>query len=204
MLAPTEKQLAYLKTLGYSGAQPNTVGEASDLISAMKAGLASANAERGMLIERASPIDKARVYLADAEERRRNGNELAGWRLKVKRGAETSQNSIYNGAFLPFDVGRNFPELLAISGLDFDTELQRRPAKGPIVIAPNQLSEITPRPRTPVASPRAGQPPAQPKGKQGCAGMLFLLVMLVLSISFLTQITVFAVERYGAGSMTMP
>lgn len=186
MPAPTEKQLAFLKSLGYTGAQPNTVGEASDLISAMKDGLTSVDAEKGMLFERASPIEKARLYLADAEERKRNGNELAGWRLKVKRGAETSQNTIYNGAFLPFDVGRKFPELLAISGLDFDSELQRRPAKGPIVVAPNQLSEITPGSREASVSTPVAVQQSPHKKRSGCLGLLLILIAMLFSTGLLS------------------
>ncbi len=188
MSAPTKKQLTFLKTLGYTGVKPNTVGEASDLISAMRDGVTSTVAEKGMLYERASPIEKARLYLTDAEERKRNGNEHAGWRLKVKRGAETSQNLIYNGAFLPFDVGRKFPELLAISGLDFDSELQRRPAKGPVVVAPNQLSEITPGSRVPANAPQIVQQPTLKKKRSGCLGILFLLVMMAFSTWFLSYI----------------
>jgi len=186
MAAPTEKQLAYLKSLGYTGAPPSTVGEASDLISAMKDGLASADAEKGMRFERASPIGKARLYLADAAERKRNGNELAGWRLKVKRGAETSQNTIYNGAFLPFDVGCKFPELLAISGLDFDSELQRRPAKGPIVVAPNQLSEITPGSRKASVSTPIAVQPSRPKKRNGCLGLLLFLIAILFSTGLMS------------------
>ncbi len=196
MPPPTEKQLAFLTDLGYTGAQPTTVGEASDLISAMKDGLTTADAEKGMLFERASPIEKARLYLADAEERKRNGNELAGWRLKVKRGAETSQNAIYNGAFLPFDVGRKFPELLAISGLDFDSELQRRPAKGPIVVAPNQFSEITPGSRKPNASPPVTVQPARPKKRSGCLGVLLFFVAMVFSFGLLSY-TISLATDYG-------
>ena len=186
MPAPTEKQLAFLKSLGFTGAPPSTVGEASDLISAMKDGLTSAEAEKGMLFERASPIEKARLYLADAEEQTRNGNELAGWRLKVKRGAETSQNTIYNGVFLPFDVGRKFPELLAISGLDYDSELQRRPAKGLIVVAPNQLTEITPGTRkASVPTPIAVQH-SRPQKRNGCLGLLLILIAILFSTGLLS------------------
>lgn len=186
MPAPTEKQLTFLKSLGYMGAPPSTVGEASDLISALKDGLTSAEAEKGMLFERASPIEKARLYLADAEERKRNGNELAGWRLKVKRGSESSENTIYNGAFLPFDVGRKFPALLAISGLDFDSELQRRPAKGPIVVAPNQLTEITPGTRkasdpTPIAVQHS-----RIKKRSGCLGLFLFLITTLVSTGLLS------------------
>lgn len=194
MPPPTEKQIAFLKDLGYTGAQPTTVGEASDLISAMKDGLTTVDAEKGMLFERASPIEKARLYLADAEERKRNGNELAGWRLKVKRGAETSQNSIYNGAFLPFDVGRKSPELLAISGLDFDVELQRRPAKGPIVVAPNQLSEITPGSRKPTASPSVTVQLTRRETRSGCTGMLLFFVAIVFSVGCLSYTIVLPTE----------
>ena len=186
MPAPTEKQLAFLKSLGYKGAPPSTVGEASDIISAMKDGLTSGDAEKGMLFERASPIEKARLYLTDAEERKQNGSELAGWRLKVKRGAETSQNAIYNGAFLPFDVGRKFPELLAISGLDFDSELQRRPTKGPIVVAPNQLTEITPGTRkASVFTPIAVQH-SRTKKQSGCLSLLLILIAILVSTCLLS------------------
>lgn len=186
MPAPTEKQLAFLRSLGYTCAQPITVGEASDLISTMKDGLTSADAEKGMLFERASPIEKARLYLADAEERKRNGNELAGWRLKVKRGAETSQNTIYNGVFLPFDVGRKFPELWAISGLDFDSELQRRPTKGPIVVAPNQMSEITPGSRRASVSTPIAVQQSRPKKRSGCLGLLLILIAILFSTGLLS------------------
>jgi hypothetical protein len=194
---PTEKQLAYLKDLGYVGTEPITIGEASDLIDAMKQGVASADAEKNMLFERASPIEKARLYLADVEERKRRGEDLAGWRLKVKRGAETSANSVYNGAFLPFDVGRKFPELLAISGLDFDT-LQRRPAKGPVVVAPKQLSEITPVSRKsaparpiplPSSAPPIPVPTTTPRKRGGCLGLLLMFVALVCSLGLLLFVT---------------
>jgi len=191
---PTEKQLAYLKDLGYAGSPPKPIGEASDLISAMKDGLTSEPAEKSMLFERAPPLEKARLYLADAEQRKRNGNELAGWRLKVKRGAETSQNANYNGAFLPFDVGRQFPELLAISGLDLDTELQRRPAKGPIVTAPNHLSEITPGSRKPTRSSQIAVPSTTSKKRGGCLGMLLLFTVGATALALLSYTIVLATD----------
>lgn len=185
---PSQKQLAYLKDLGYVGLPPNTIGEASDLISSMKNGLTSELAEKAMLYERAPPLEKARLYLAEAEQRKRDGSQIAGWRLKVKRGAETSKNSIYNGAFLPFEVGRQFPELLAISGLDFDTELQRRPAKGPIITAPNQVSEITPSSK-PKATQYSG--PTETSVKQGgCFGMalIFIAGLITLTLAVSTNV----------------
>jgi len=203
MASPTEKQFAFLKDLGYAGAEPTTVAEASDLISAMKDGLTTADAEKTMLFERASPIEKARLYLADAEERKRNGNELAGWRLKVKRGAETSQNAIYNGAFLPFDVGRKFPELLAISGLDFDSELQRTPAKGPIVISPKQLSEITPGTRKPARSPQISGPSKDTGKRGGCLGILLLTIVMASSLAFWSHNIVFTTDD-GADAANNP
>ena len=197
MSAPTEKQIVLLRSLGYTGAQPNTVGEASNLISAMKDGLTSADAAKRMLFERASPIEKARLYLTDAEERKRNGNEIAGWRLKVRRGAETSQNTIYNGAFLPFDVGRKFPELLAISGLDLDSELQRRPAKGPIVIAPNELSEITPGSRKASVSAPVAVQQSRSKKRSGCLGLLLVLK----AILFLTGLLTYNIVRASSSEI---
>lgn len=198
MKPPTDKQLAYLKVLGYVGTQPTTIGEATDLIQAIKEdGFTSADAERAVLIDRDLPIEKIRRYIAEAEQDKRNGNELAGWRLKVKRGTETSENSIYNGAFLPFDVGRKFPELLAISGLDFDP-LQRRPAKGPVVVAPKQLSEITPgsrksAPARPIPVPSSATPipvpSTTPRKRGGCLGLLLMFAVLVCSLGLLSYVT---------------
>ena len=187
MKPPTVKQLAYLKDLGYVGTEPITIGEASDLIDAIKDGFTSADAERAVLTDRDLPIEKARRYLAQAAEDKRNGNELAGWRLKVKRGAETSENSVYNGAFLPFDVGRQFPEILAISGLDFGT-LQRRPAKGPIVLAPKQLSEITLSSRKPTESIQNFVPSTIPRKRGGCLGLLLFIVVVASSLGLLSSI----------------
>lgn len=181
MAAPTQKQLAFLKTLKYAGVRPDTVGEASDLIDALKHGVTSADAEKQMLFERASPIEKAQLYLADAEERKREWNELAGWRLKVKSGAETSKNSIYNGAFLPFEVGRQHPELLAISGLDF-SELQRTPAKGPFIVAPNQLSEVSVGKRAPRTASAVAQTASREGKKTGCLWLLIMFATVLCSV----------------------
>jgi hypothetical protein len=140
--SPSEKQLNYLNTLGYAGIPPLTISNASVLIDCMKDGLGSEHAQRQMLFERATGIEKVNLYLAELGERKKLGYECAGWRLKVKRGNETQSNKIYDGAFLPFSVGKQYPEILAISGLENDRVLHQKPKKGPIVFAPNEIGEI--------------------------------------------------------------
>ena len=149
MSEPTAKQLSYLRQLGYTGSAPLTAGEASELISGTKDGVDQSHLEKGMLDERArkgrTKIENAKHHLAMLESMKKDWMgefKLAGFRLKVLKGAETQANAPYKNAFLPFDVAKRYPELLTISGLDYDSELQRRPSKGPIVIAPGQIGEI--------------------------------------------------------------
>jgi len=183
MHPPTEKQRAFLNDLGYIGVPPLTLREASELITSMKDGLSSSVAEKAMLLDRASPIERARIYLANVEERKRNGNQIAGWRLKVQSGAKTSQNSIYNGAFLPFEIGKQNPELLAIVGLELDNELQRRPAKGSIVVGPNQVADIKVGAKKSTVTRQSNpQMTSQPKRK-GCLGILLAAVFIVVAMA---------------------
>lgn len=181
MQQATEKQLSYLKRLGYTGAAPSTLREASDLIELMQDGATSEAAERGVLVDRAPHLLKARLRIAEVESRRRNGEQIAGWRLKVRQGAKTEANAFYHRAFLPLPVGKQFPEILTISGLEHDT-LQRPPAKGSVVVTLGEVAEIEPKQTVPKVQRDAPVPQAQ---RKGCFGAVALVTLTAAAASVL-------------------
>jgi hypothetical protein len=93
-----------------------------------------------------SPIERVESYLARIEQLKSGGYKCAGWRLKVKKGGESSATEIYDGAFLPFAIGKAFPEILARFGYLEDYEyrvLHQKPDKGPVVLGPNLVGEVS-------------------------------------------------------------
>ncbi len=160
MKEPTAKQLAYLKDLGYDRSPPLTIVDASNLIDSMKDGLSAIEAEKGMIYERATGVEKVKLYLNGIRERKENGYVIAGFRVKIPVEFQSESNKAYSGAFIPYDVACKYPEIIAACGVDQVDYIQRKPQHGPIVMAPNQVEDIAQQKETSVSKTGA---PAQPK-----------------------------------------
>ena len=125
---PSQKQLGYLKGLGYQGPKPATSWEASQLIDQLKSGVTPAKASDWLVSRRGDKakrrIEDAKQYLdsvvqMDRDYRSAVGEPLtSGFRLKVMPGEQTAENALYHKAFLPLEVAVRYPQLLAIEGMD--------------------------------------------------------------------------------------
>jgi hypothetical protein len=150
MKQPSQKQLDYLKRLGYTGPPPGSSSEASHLIDALKAGKTSAEAERSAKGMRQGQARKEKqrnkdnlTYLAGLESMMRDSEgefKCAGFRLKKIKDETPESELIYDKAFLPFDTAKRFPDLLSLN-LEFD-ELERTPTKGNIVSRPGVIKDM--------------------------------------------------------------
>lgn len=134
----SQKQMAFLKRLGYSGQLPATVREASAAIDAMLEKKDSKRAEKALLAERGRS-EKARAKRRRKElatigqevnfmlqENRRYGSDglYAGFMFVPLDGVElAAQETQYAGAFLPLQVAARFPDLLAMDTLDVEEVL---------------------------------------------------------------------------------
>jgi hypothetical protein len=174
--APSDKQLAYLKRLGYSGPAPETSAEASRLIDDLKGGASSAAAAKALTQRRGErarrDLEHARIYVEGLAEMERQYHEacgepyISGLRLKVPAADRTPENEIYHKAFLPLDVALRSPEILTIDGLEYK-EIKRTPGLGLFVVAPGHVVERQKGERAPKA-----------KTESGCAGVVVVALLL--------------------------
>ena len=151
MKPPSDKQLKYLRALGYTGKQPESSFEASQLIGDIKDGMSSNAAEKNAKKHRREAVKRERKHLQhqkqylDGLESMMAESEgvfkCAGFRMKAIKGETSEQHLIYDKAFLPFDVAKRHPELLGIRDVDHD-ELQRKPSKGKIVQSPGVVKDM--------------------------------------------------------------
>ena len=140
MKPPSQKQLDYLRILGYEGRQPESSSEASRLIDDMKSGAISPTETPK---ERKQRIAENRAYIADLEEMIQQGEgafKCAGFRLKAIKGETPRPDLIYDNAFLPLDTAKKCPELLSL--VLACNELERTPKKGLVVIRPGVVRDI--------------------------------------------------------------
>ncbi len=72
--------------------------------------------------------------------------KCAGFRMKRIKDETPGSDLIYHNAFLPFDVAKQFPDLLLLD-LDID-ELERTPKKGNVVCRPGVVTDIEKLPAT--------------------------------------------------------
>jgi len=118
--AATERQLGYIKRLGYEGSPPRTKQEASLVIQARQRGFISPDIERILNQYRESP-DKERIgiiwFLIERyavtmmlEEDKKDRERVLGYRLHVGHNCRGARK--YNGAFVPREVASQYPEVL--------------------------------------------------------------------------------------------
>src|SRR5689334_9550051 len=124
---PSDKQLSYLKGLGYSLTPPRTSGEASEMIDGLKSGSPPEQVERNLHAYRQqrqqARMADVHTYLSGLSgmvEMAEGEFKLAGFRLSVERKLIDPAYLAYDKAFLPFDVALRLPQILAIDGLNSD------------------------------------------------------------------------------------
>lgn len=182
--APSDRQLGYLKGLGYPGPRPHTAWEASQLLDQIKSGTPPCTASQ-WLISRWENKSKQRLmhakdYLSGVLEMERQYRSavgetlISGFRLKVQAGEHTPENEIYDKAFLPLHVATRYPELLAIEGIH-DEQLKRVPGHGKFITGPGQIVE------------RVKGEPAPGKSQSGC--IVFVIAASGLTFSALLSAT---------------
>lgn len=127
---PSDKQLRYLNRLGYSGPEPKTSAEASQLIDNLRGGSSSAEAAKGLNQSRDErrrrDLEYARIYVQGLANMETQYNEavgepyISGLRLKASASNRTAENGVYHKAFLPLGVAHQSPEILTIEGLAYE------------------------------------------------------------------------------------
>lgn len=132
---------------------------------------------------RLSPRERTLVYLREHIDQCDSEDRPAGWRIKIPKGAETQENACYQGAFVPFDIGKRHPEVLLLGmvylGNDDEQQnlvlnpLQRRPSKGPIITALGVIEQIETGPR---------KQTVQQQTSKGC-GCIFVFFIAVLGLA---------------------
>jgi hypothetical protein len=156
---PSSKQLGYLKRLGYEGAEPTSLKQASAAINAMLEYKDSKVAERAIATQRKAEEkrekkakkDQLRTIKDDIQfmvrENRAYGDDglYAGFvfvRIEDERPSE--DDTPYVGAFVPLEVAQKYPEVLLRHTLDYDEVLSeaklRRGTK--VVVAPGRFKRL--------------------------------------------------------------
>lgn len=131
--APSPKQTAYLKRLGYRGEPPNTSQEASAAIEEMLDSDNWRKAETAILRERDErkrrekqrrrddlAAAKSQIRFMLRENKSYGGEGLyAGFLFVEVEDEEPSQHdALYVGAFLPLNVAADYPELLTLETVE--------------------------------------------------------------------------------------
>jgi hypothetical protein len=185
---PTDRQLAYLGRLGYALTPPTTWREASDTLTALEEGKTPKAAEAVMLKAREQRKKKAvreseaalrgaKSDLKDIAKLMREDPDLfrcAGFVLTAYDDEPDAKVLYYEGAFVPFALAWQRPELLVIDGLSYE-EVETPPRSGRVMQSNGQVVEMA-----------AAQRAAIGKGVRrvfGCVvGLAFAIVAAVVII----------------------
>ena len=90
----------------------------------------------------------------------------AGFRIKVAKDADAA-TQLYHKAFLPLAIAHKCPEVLLLSGLEYD-ELERVPGTGKFVVGAGQIVERS-----------KGKPEPTAKGS-GCGAVLVCVAAMIV------------------------
>lgn len=177
---PSDKQLRYLKRLGYKGEQPTSSAQASAAIDEMLESRSSRRAEDAVLEQRDYERDRAKKNERD----RRAGNDetlrhmlrenkayggeglYAGFRfVELEEEKPNQKEAPYAGAFLPIQVAAKYPELLDVETLEIEEVMvdDRLPKGTPMVVGPGRFR--------PVGS------------RAGCFGVVLALAVIIAIIA---------------------
>jgi len=183
MNSPTNKQLRYLKDLGYELSPPETSKEASFLIGKMKDGTAAKKAEKELLKLRKQKADEAlalhKQYMDGLARMNKDlkgagvGKDMAcvGFRMKANGQEVPPDQQQYVGAFIPFDLAMKLPEIMMLPGL-YAEELVREPKHGKFVQKNGSVVEIEKKSKSTSAR----------KNKSGCLTMALAVTVFVILI----------------------
>jgi len=180
MYPPTDRQLEFLKKLGYSGEPPISKQEASFLIDGRKAGKKAEALEKAMLKARskaeASWFKDQRHYAKmEIQQARDSDGVIAGFIIRIGRTCDGAKR--YHGAFLPTHVAMKNPKLLPpYEGIcqygkcecEYEEMLkdEKISMDTPMILGPNKITTIGKHRRS----------------RHGCARTLLLLAFIAFIV----------------------